>query len=63
MAGRRRRRDGGGRCLARVSYNMIDIWKLLNNPRLPILRDNFAINEHEPRMRLAIAEARAGARP
>jgi hypothetical protein len=30
-------------CLARVSYNMIDMWKLLNNPRLPILRDNFAI--------------------
>jgi hypothetical protein len=38
MAGR------GWTCRARVSYNMIGIWKLLNNPRLPILRDNFAIN-------------------
>jgi hypothetical protein len=41
---RKRRRVGEERCLARIPYNMIDMWKLLNNPRLPILRDNFTIN-------------------
>ena len=50
---------GGGRRAARPgSYNMIDIWKLRNNPQSVTFFVTICVtDEHEAPMRLAIAEA------